>query len=858
MKMVVRGVLLTQACLLMLGILAPETFANQHLFDDYVDCPTKTRGAAPSGLMVYRTAQPGQLLVTWNRVDVDAWRLHGDTARIVVVVEGAAASQVQYTPLWTSRTVFEDVVGPGSWWAYVAVLNGDHVISRIGVREFGLSALELESDWDRVHRFRRRGLWEPTRSQVKEAILPAESGMVHMGPYDDPERHAQGLFHLVREETRVTATFSSAGSAVTYAAGPDSEPLFTVPVGFRPRTMVTRDVEGWPVTPGSVAPTGQIPIRFRVQIAPNGDVGYVDGPALAGVERLAYMLTVQWTTTDVIGDYIAGTYGLQRRGRTVHMRLRSTRSSLGPEILFTVPEGFRPESPIMLAAPEVWLVPDTGPLIAIEAPELTFQLRITPAGTVHHVRNVSTTGADDDKFVAYALDVTWKTIESPLPETAAPVATHSGPGVCGRHLVVQGALLEALGRGHRAGPACATVTWAELARVNHLALTLGLGHAPLQRRDFAGLSGLTSLSLETPDLMVRWWPSDLLAEVPTLENLHLDLRDGKISSDLSIELDKALMQALPLQSDIEVRNSKGRHYWLPPDLIGNRVRELLGRTPRLRRLTLEGNFPELPADLLAATPHLRRLTLRNRGWFRGGSRFYPNSWRVNPEGLLDPIPGLTHLTLQGRFVDLVPEFLEPVPHLQHLVLQGGQLPHYEVLQAMLVATPNLQHLSLVSDNWFQPPADLLEAVPRLRSLRMVFGHIHPKNQFDTRMRLPIGFLAPVPRLTRLTLFWDWSIGDDLPRDLLHHTPDLLELTVSALHPTEDFLQFVPHLRELRGPVVLTPATVVPPPQVQPLAIHVPGSWSEELVAKLSRVTALELLFDCGYAALPQVLLGQLP
>ena len=858
---VVRGVLWAQACLLLLGFLAPGAFANPDLFEDYVACPTSTRGVAPSGLTVYRTAQPGQLLVTWDRVDVDAWRPHGDTVRIMVVVSGAAASHMQHTSLRTSRAVFEDVVGPGPWQVSAAVLNRNHLISWIGVREFSVEALELESAWDRVHRFRRLGLREPTRRQVAAAVMAAEPKLVHMGTYDDPERHAQGLFHLVRDETRVTATFSSAGSAVAYAAGPDAAPLFTVPIGFRPRTLVLRDVEGWPVAPGSVTPMDQVPIRFRVRVAPNGDVGYVDEPALAGAERLAYMLAVQWTTTDVMGGYIAGTYGLQRRGHTVHGFLHSTRAALGSEILFTVPEGFRPVEPVLLEIPDVWVVPHTGPLIATGVPEPTLQIRITPEGAVRHTGHGSLTGPDAEDFVAYELAATWQTADPPQPASAGAAGDTAGSDLCSRHLVVQGAVLEALGRGYRAGPACAAVTGAELATVDHLALILGIGHAPLQRRDFAGLSGLTRLSLDAPDLLLRWWPPDLLAEVPALEDLHLYLRHNR--PDLPFELDQALMQALPLLSDIEIMPTHekwGYPHQLPSGLIGNRVRAFLAYTPELRQLSVVGDFHTMPADLLAATPHLRRLTLKGRFWDEYGGWVVPNSWSGIPKGLLAPVPGLTHLTMYGNLENLSPAFLEPVPHLQYLVLLGHSLPPHwpsnDVLSAMLVATPHLQHLSLMGGWWTEPSADLLETVPGLRSLHLVFGVSHPKN--PTKMRLPVGFLAPVPRLARLNLYWD--VRDVLPRDLLHHTPDLLELTVSDwLHPTEDFLQFVPRLRELRGPVRLTPATVMPPPQVQHMTIYVSGAhWPEELLAQLTQVTALELLFDYCYGAPSPPVLPVLP
>ena len=50
----------------------------------------------------------------------------------------------------------------------------------------------------------------------------------------------QGLYHLLREGTQFTATFTSVGSDVQHTGRLALDTQFTVPVGFRSPTAVTR------------------------------------------------------------------------------------------------------------------------------------------------------------------------------------------------------------------------------------------------------------------------------------------------------------------------------------------------------------------------------------------------------------------------------------------------------------------------------------------------------------------------------------------------------------------------------------------------------------------------------------------
>ena len=629
------------------------------------------------------------------------------------------------------------------------------------------------------------GLWgilpcAPARAQTA-AAEPVPLA-VHQDDYDNLEVHAQGLLHLLREGRQVTATFTSAASAVQHAARQQPQVLFTVPPGFRPTAEVVRSVEGWPVIEGLPDPAVLLPTRFRVRVAPNGAVRYLDGPELDEVGHLAYMLTATWTTTDVLGHYDdveahhEGTYALQRQGSLVTVQLRTTRSPVqhharqAPTVLFTVPAGFRPAHRVQLEVTALHPVDEAGTELPEAASPSAFRVQVDPDG---RVRYVDDPGVDEVGYLAYELTTHWFTAAPPL--SMDPVPPADAADLCTRHLVVQGAVLAALGRGDKPGPACATVTWEELQTIDALALRLGLGHAPLQRRDFTGLTGVTDLALRAPDLLFRWWPGDLLAELEGLETLALD-HDSMSPSYLLYLLP---LLSLPLP-EVEKSNPTTRH-----DnglaLSGQRLEALLAHTPRLtsltvlglrtvpdellagvpalRQLTLKGNVTALPAGLLAFTPQLRSLTIE--GW--DAPTYDQRSSRLDtiPAALLRPVPRLERLVLGGNFRELPTTFLAATPRLQHLELHGGLL--MPGLPELLGHTPSLRHLTLVARAMREPPADLLQGVPQLQSLHLQFGTYVQKSHHNSLTRLPAGLLDPTPRLQELSLFMEVVAEGGIPR-----------------------------------------------------------------------------------------------
>ena len=714
--------------LLVLGLPATEAVALWDPFEVYRDCPVRSRRMiALTGLTVYRTAQPGQLLVTWNPPAVARWQLYGDTAQIRVVVAGAGEPQTHHTSPRASRVVLEVVGGPGPWQVHVAVLDRGHVISDIAFREFTLATLEREHSWDRAHRARlvvRRDTPAPAPT------LP-DPVVVHYAPYDDPAAHVQGQYHLTRVGTQVTATFTSAGSAV----GPGTV-LLTLPPRFRPATLESREVEGWPVAEGVLGTGAQArflrflrpevlqPTRFRLQVAPSGEVRYLNGPGRVAGGPLAYMLTTTWTTVP------------------------------GP--------------------------PAAGDL-------------------------------------------------------------------CTRNPAVQAALRRALASPGQAPPPCGTVTGTALAGVMALELELGLGHAPLRRRDLASLPGLRQLTLDAPAYQFPWWPPDLLAEVSGLQVLHLTLAadDPQVPWALrdtfadDLELPLALRDTLPtlaLVAQSQQWDKEQRDYG---GLSARKLQALLAATPELRVLTVDGFFRELVPELLAATPALRELVLRG-------------AFQAPPAALLVPVPHLQRLTLASPlFLGLPPTFLTPTPELHVLTLHFRDYNKYNPYlrvdwpAGFLQGAPALRELHLSSGVPLELTPDWLDYTPRLEVLNLAVENNYVGGPLPD---LPEDMLARVPQLHTLaftgnytpylawlrqagqlrTLTLDLYDRKALPSDLLHYTPHLqsLELDLPNLERLPAaLLQFTPQLRTLAlqaGSLALSDDFLQSTPQLQTLTLNMPS------------------------------------
>lgn len=266
------------------------------------------------------------------------------------------------------------------------------------------------------------------------------------GPYTHPDE-PRSNYQLRRQSETVAATLTGLAAPVP-ALSQSAAVLFTLPPGYRPRTPVTREVEGWPVQADGALQADRIlwhpvrlfqafksvirttvadpagrqrwePYRFQIQIAPDGTVRYASGATWAGVDYLNYTLTTTWTASDThwspsreTGSYDDPTvhhesqYRLQRTGERVRATLTTTRSPLAyPQVLFTVPADYRPTTTVTREivgreVPAAGVLPDPDPGSRI------FWVQVDPDGTVRY-RPAMDKG--HPVYVAYALETTWGT-----------------------------------------------------------------------------------------------------------------------------------------------------------------------------------------------------------------------------------------------------------------------------------------------------------------------------------------------------------------------------------------------------------------------------------------------------------------
>ena len=290
-------------------------------------------------------------------------------------------------------------------------------------------------------------------------------------------------------------------------------------------------------------------------------------------------------------------------------------------ILFWVPPGYRPAHPVLLEVPghaEGNWEGATG--------ASAFRLRITPDGAVRY-RALGDVGRPPGP--TSAIPVTWTTAEA---WEEAEAALPDGADVCTRNPAVQTAVLAALARGEAGERTCASVTWPELAALEALELEMGIGFPPLRRGDLAGLTGLLTLSVEAPVILFPAWPTDLLALLPGLVSLNLELFD--------VDLPLRLLLHDPFRAFLYHGYREARTLQVPrslsPALQGERLAALLAHAPELQQLSLRSRHHiALPSNLLVHQPYLHGLTLAVAG----------NSL---PDRFLAHNPGLKLLILDNR------------------------------------------------------------------------------------------------------------------------------------------------------------------------------------------------------------------
>ena len=535
----------------------------------------------------------------------------------------------------------------------------------------------------------------------------------------------------------------------------------------------------------------------------------------------------------------AGAFHLTREEGTVYATFHTDRSPVQflardqPEVLFTVPEGFRPVLPV------TWEV-SAEPVLSDGTPHpdqpdrRVFRMQMDTAGQVRYLDDA---GVDGVGYLRYHTMLAW-----PLAGTE--------PRLCERPQYIRGSILAAVKDLEEATLHCSLVDWTHLARIRTLSLSWPVSlDTDAERQTLLGLTNLATLAVSAPDMPPleelghhpRWeLPTDLLAHTPRLERLEV------WPDDSLLVLPTGWFRYIPLLTHL----SLGDHYDaiyrvdLPDDLLApvphleslslgdmhpSERDQLLAQVLRLTRLSLRANNL-LPETLLAPVPHLTHLTLSSR--------------RPLPETLLAPVPHLTHLELRDiNDPDLPADLLAPVPHLESLHLESWSPPIWSTdpysasapgLVLRLSHVPRLTRLTV--DGRTSLPDTFLEGVSHLTHLTVIIRE---------GLDLPDALLAPVPRLTYLTV--GSRDGLEVPGDWLAPVPDLESLHLGGQYPAAvlaKLLTHVPRLTHLNTRLTMSSSSPLP----------------ETFLPAMPRLTHLTLgVTDVtGTIALPEHLLAQVP
>ncbi|MCY4522216.1 MAG: hypothetical protein OXC13_15745 [Caldilineaceae bacterium] len=442
----------------------------------------------------------------------------------------------------------------------------------------------------------------------------------------------------------------------------------------------------------------------------------------------------------------AGTFHLRRKAGVVYATFQTDRSPVQflardqPEVLLTVPAGFRPAVDVTWEVSAEPVLPDGTPH-PDPSDRRVFRMRVDTEG---HVRYVDDAGADGAGYLGYDTALAW-----PLAGTE--------PRVCDRHRNIREGILAAVQVLEDAVLPCSQVAWSHLAGIR--TLSLDTWDANFARHDLLGLSNLAVLQVFGSGAT---YPDDLLAYTPRLQALRIE---ENTLEDLSGDL----FRYTPLLAQLSLGKDSRWDLDLPGDLLMH--------TPHLESLQLEGRHPaELAQQLLAYTPRLTRLTV--------------TSSIPLPETLLANVPRLTHLTVaDGLDPCATPELLAPVPDLRHVAVrmtaEDGAPACLD--RALRLHTPALAELHLELRDLQGLEAGVLPHLPRLTRLTLDAGD----------HRLPAQLLAEAPALTHLALHGGTL---RLPAGFLAHTPRLTSLSLQAgnlKNVPSDLLAPVPELRQVR-------------------------------------------------------------
>ena len=172
-------------------------------------------------------------------------------------------------------------------------------------------------------------------------------------------------------------------------------------------------------------------------------------------------------------------------------------------------------------------------------------------------------------------------------------------------------MLAALAPGGDPSRDCTSVTRATLATIEELELKFALDDAPLQRADLADLTGLRSLSIHLPDVLLQFLSIDLFASQSALETLELNLyaevsHNGLGDYYLNIE-EWQRIPTLALRLPAVTFHSPMSYPWhsIPYVIKGGvssrRLSGLLDEVPELVKLTVHGRIGSCDVPLVGPT-----------------------------------------------------------------------------------------------------------------------------------------------------------------------------------------------------------------------------------------------------------------
>ena len=442
-----------------------------------------------------------------------------------------------------------------------------------------------------------------------------------------------------------------------------------------------------------------------------------------------------------LAEHHAGTFHLKREGDAVYATFRTDRSPVQhfarhqPEVLFTVPEGFRPTMAVTWEVSAETVQADGTPH-PDRSDHRVFRMHVDPEGRVRYVDDPGMNGVG---YLRYHTMLAW-----PLAGTE--------PRLCERHRKIREGILAVVQVQEGATLPCSLVDWSHLARIQTLSLSLPVPlDADAERHALLGLTNLATLQLQS--WSESGWPvakdtflTQLLVHTPRLKTLSVKGPGLSVSADLLRFIPE--LEALHLDLG----------GW------GAELVPLLDHVPRLTQLTVkDGLAPCASPNLLAAVPRLTRLT-------RLAVRMVADTealacLRTTLDQLALDLKELEVELLTLR--DLNVEILPSLPQLTHLTLDVKGM--VTLPQQLLVKTPELTHLTLRDDTYDGRP--------------------------EATFALPTGFFAHTPHLTSLSLNITRLI--DLSPDLLKPIPELRRMQIDTQDSASLTALFMEQVTELR-------------------------------------------------------------